>query len=147
MLKEEGVVVKVDEQFAWIQTQRKSGCGHCSSNQECGTASLAQVLGRKQNHLKVINNCAAKVGDHVIIGLEEQALVKGALLLYLLPILSLFITALGYQTLATLYTFLPSAEIFTALAGLCGLLIGLFAVERVTHKLANDYQPAILKVE
>jgi sigma-E factor negative regulatory protein RseC len=149
MLKEQGVVVSVDEHFAWIQTQRKSGCGHCSSNQECGTASLAQVFGRKQAHIKVVNDLAAKVGDQVIIGVEEQALVTGSLLLYLLPLISLFIVAVTYQTLATTVTFLPSAEIFTALAGLCGLFGGLFFVKYLTKKIANNtrYQPAILKIE
>jgi sigma-E factor negative regulatory protein RseC len=149
MLKEQGVVINIDDRFAWIQTQRKSGCGHCSSNQECGTASLAQVFGHKQAIVKVVNDLTAKVGDHVVIGVEEQALIKGSLLLYLLPLFSLFIAAIGYQTLAITYTFLPSTEIFTALSGFGGLLIGLFSVNYFTKKMEDNsrYQPIILKIE
>lgn len=148
MLEERGIVIEVKDKFAIVQTQRVSSCGQCAANQNCGTASLATVLGQKTTQVKVLNYKGAKVGDKVVIGLEEQVLLKSSLALYLIPLVGLFVAAIGYDMLAALAQ-LPDYEIFTVLAGLLGLLSGLRWVKRVTIKMSEDtrFQPMIVKAE
>jgi sigma-E factor negative regulatory protein RseC len=141
MLEECGVVVKVADEFAWIQTSRHSACGHCDSKSSCGTASLSQVLGQKKTEIRVINHLAVRVGDNVVVGLEEQALLRGSLVIYLLPLLCLFATAILAQTWF-------HSEQLTILSGIIGLAGGLLWVKRITAKMADDvrYQPVILRI-
>jgi sigma-E factor negative regulatory protein RseC len=140
MLKEHGIVVEINDQFAVVQTQGTSSrCGQCAG---CGTAA---VLGQKATQVKALNHKGAKVGDQVVIGLEEQALLKSSLALYLVPILGQFAAAIGYEMLVTFAQFPPS-EILTVLAGLFGLLAGLKWAKRVTGKMSEDtrYQAVVL---
>ncbi len=148
MLKEHGIVVEVKDQFAIIQTQASNSCGQCAANKGCGTASLAAVLGQKVVLVKALNHKGAKVGDQVVIGLEEAALLKSSLALYLLPILSLFVAAIGYEMLVASVP-LPSSEILTMLAALVGLLAGLKWAKRLMGKMSEDrrYQPIVLQTE
>lgn len=141
MLEEPGVVVKIADEFAWIRTQRHHACGHCDSKDSCGTASLSQVLGQKVTEVKVRNQVAARVGDTVIVGLDEQALLRGSLVLYLLPLICLFAAAIFTQTWF-------DSEILTIISGISGLAVGLLWVKRITAKMAEDirYQPVILRI-
>jgi len=148
MLKEHGIVVEVNDQFAIVQTQASNSCGQCAANKGCGTASLAAVLGQKVTQVKVLNHKGAKVGQQVVIGLEEPALLKSSLALYLLPILSMFVAAIGYDMLVASVQ-LPQSEILTILAALVGLLAGLKWAKRLMGKMSEDrrYQPIILQTE
>lgn len=148
MLKEQGVVIEIQDQFAIVQTERYSHCHHCTTNAHCGTASLATLLGRKHNRIKVINSIAAQVGDKVMIGLEEQALLKGSFLLYLLPLLTLLVAGIGYDLLAS-KNLLPRYEILTVISALLGFLMGLIGVKKISLKESQKtyYQPIILKKE
>ena len=56
------------------------------------------MLGNKRSRVRVLNPKAASVvvGDEVIIGINEQALVRGSLVVYTLPLLAMF--AFGCNT-------------------------------------------------
>jgi sigma-E factor negative regulatory protein RseC len=151
MLKEHGIVIEINAQFAVVVVQSQSGnrCAQCAANKGCGTASLAAVLGQiykyKVTKVKAINIHGTKIGDQVVIGLEKQALLKTSLALYLIPILCMFAVAIGYDMLVTSAQ-LPRYEIITVLAALVGLLAGLKWAKRVTDKMSKDtrYQPVVL---
>ncbi len=147
MLEERGVVISVNEQFTTVQTKRSNSCGECAANKSCGTASLANVLGQKYTEIKAIRHENAKVGDTVIIGLSEQTLVRSALLLYLLPLLTMFVMAISYKTLALMLHWQQS-ELLIALAGLTGLLLGFIVVKIITSNMSKNihYQPIIHKI-
>jgi sigma-E factor negative regulatory protein RseC len=146
MLEEHGYVVEVNDKLAVIQTKRTGICEQCTNHKGCGTASLASVLGQKTICITVVNDKEAKVGDNVVIGLEEQTLLKSALIFYLPPLLGLFVGAMGYDILAT-KTQLPNSEILTVFAGLVGFWMGFGWVKRVTVKMSKDSHkgPVILK--
>ncbi len=148
MLEELGTVVEATEQYVWVQTQRKTSCGHCESKSSCGTASLAQVLGQKYTEIRVENSLAAKKGDMVIIGLAERALVTTSLAAYLMPLIMLFFTAVTYESLASTLG-LPTAEFFTVIAGFVGLGLGLILVKYVVRYLLQyaQYQPVLLRIQ
>jgi sigma-E factor negative regulatory protein RseC len=145
MLEEWGVVVALEGNFAWIQTQRANACGSCGTT--CGTGVLAKVLGQKPNQVRVHNTESAKVGDRVRLGVHEQALVRGSLWLYLMPLGLMFAAALSYDIMAG--TFLPAGDGYTALAGLVGLGMGFVWINASALNMAQDprYQAIMLEVQ
>lgn len=147
MLEERGIVVNIDEPFATVQTQRLAGCGQCAAKANCGTGNLAEMLGQQYTEVKVASHHGVKVGDMVILGLEEQALVRSALVLYLMPLLGLLAGALAYE-MATRINQWPHLELLTILSGLIGFAVTLFWVKRLSLGMSTNprYQPVILEI-
>ena len=146
MLKENAFIVDVVDGVAWVETQRKSSCSSCQAKKSCGTPVLQKVLGKKRNILKVNNPDNYSIGDEVILGLQENALVKGSLLLYALPLLMMFIFAfIG----VFLFRFAGEeiTEGYSILFSLTGLGVGFWYVALSSRRLANDscYQARILE--
>ena len=134
MLEERAVVVEVFDQRAVIQIKPSNRCGQCAAT-HCGTTDLTA----KPVLVKVINHQGAMVGDEVIIGLEEKALLKSAVAIYLLPLLGMFAFAIGYRLLAVT-TPLPDYEILTVLASLIGLVVGLKFAQRALLKQSTLHE-------
>ncbi len=146
MIEKPGVVIQVEDQFAIVQTLADSSCQHCVNHQGCGMANLTSMLKPKYGTVRVVNQLAAQVGDQVIIGLEENALLKTALVFYLLPLLGLFSGAIGYEGIIVIMQW-PRQEILTIMASLLGLWMGLLQAQRINAKIGKDtrYYPIILK--
>jgi len=146
MIEESAKIVGVIEDFAWVETQRKSTCGSCQVNKGCGTSLLSNVLGQKRTRLKVRNPEGYQAGDQVVLGLEEGALVKGSLLLYSLPLLFMFVSAILGYSLFFLYE-LTYSEGYKILFSFAGLIFGFWFVAKRSSKLSSDsrYQASILR--
>ncbi len=143
MIEEKGWVVDLEGGFALIETERKSACESCAVKRGCGTGTLSKVLGKKSSRLKVLNSVGARVDDEVVIGLDETALVKGSLAVYIVPLLSMFLSAGVAQWL-----FASRGEGVVIGFALIGLLGGFFWVRHFSRRIAYDarYQPVILRV-
>ncbi|SEP99762.1 sigma-E factor negative regulatory protein RseC [Ectothiorhodospira magna] len=143
MIEETARVIAVDEPgFAWVETERKTACGTCSVNKGCGTSVIAKLFGQRRTQVRVIDPVGVTLGDEVIIGLEESALVRGSLAIYILPLVCLLIGAALGQWLWAGYGELP-----VVLAGLAGLAAGLGAVGGFTRRIRRDprYQPVVVR--
>ena len=146
MITEQAIVVSANKSETWIETQRKSSCGQCSANKGCGTSVLSKILGNKFSTMKAINKIDAKVGDNVIVALNESALLKGAFMAYIVPLLFIFVFALLGQLLVSLMS-LPDYELFIIAFSLLGFILGLKQLKRFSKSIANDedFQPVIIK--
>ncbi|MGA7801176.1 MAG: SoxR reducing system RseC family protein [Gammaproteobacteria bacterium] len=146
MIEESARVVALDGEFAWVETERKSACGSCAANKGCGTAALAKVLGQRRTRVRALNRPGAAVGDEVLIGLDERALVRGSLAVYAVPLLALLAGALFGQYMAVQLG-LADVEGTTVLAGLAGLGVGLLWLRGFGRRIQRDgrYQPVILR--
>ncbi|MCW8888627.1 MAG: SoxR reducing system RseC family protein [Gammaproteobacteria bacterium] len=113
MVEAQGQVVKLDDDFVWVETEIKSGCNHCSSRSGCGTGILSSVLGKRRPQVRVENSLDVKPGDAVVVAVEENGIVTGSLLLYLLPLLLMIILAVVGDSF-----FGESGAILLALVGL-----------------------------
>ncbi|OQW90493.1 MAG: hypothetical protein BWK79_19740 [Beggiatoa sp. IS2] len=147
MLEEYGIIVKTHEQFAWVQFQRQSSCHHCGTGAGCGTASINNLLGPKYTEVKVPNLLAAQIGDTVIVGLEERALLQGSILLYLLPLLCMLAGAFSYE-LFVARDLLPASDLLTALTSFGGLSGGIVWASVLLAKFSDTgrYQPVMLRI-
>ncbi|HHI92179.1 MAG TPA: Fis family transcriptional regulator [Gammaproteobacteria bacterium] len=148
MIEEHAQVIALDNNDVWVETQRRSACGQCAANKGCGTATLARVLGNKRSQVRTLNPEATPVavGDEVVIGINEQALVRGSLAVYTVPLLMLFVFGFLGELLST-QLLVTNQDILPIVLGLAGLLLGFVWVRRFTRGIADDvrYQPVLLR--
>lgn len=145
MIEETAHVVAADGEFVWVETRRQSTCGSCAAKQGCGTSALAKVLGNRLARVRAINHGVAQVGDQVVIGIDEQALVRGSLAIYLVPLAGLLLGAVVGALMST--RLLVTGEGLTIGLGIAGLLLGLAWVRGFTRRIHNDsrYQPVVIR--
>ena len=93
MIEETAQVVRVDGADVWVETRRRSTCSGCAAEKGCGTAALSKVLGNRRTLVRVLADMPLRVGDQVVIGIAEQALVRGSLAVYAVPLLLLLLGA------------------------------------------------------
>lgn len=86
MISEQGRVVAVNGDSAWVRTIRAKACDSCSVRGGCGQKVLASASGGRANQVLVRNHLGARVGDEVTIAIEESALLRASLLVYALPL-------------------------------------------------------------
>jgi sigma-E factor negative regulatory protein RseC len=138
-IEERGVVVAADADWATVRMQRQSTCGSCSARSGCGNGVLAEVLGRRVLEFRLANADDLRPGDRVTLGIHDRALVSGALIMYLLPLLGLIATpvVLGWM--------LPGVpEGGRILAGVGGFALGLIAVRRWLRDRGQRFEPVLL---
>ena len=146
MITENAIIVSIESNQTWIETQRKSACGQCSANKGCGTSVLSKVIGNKLSRMKAINKINAEVGDEVIVGLNEQSLLKGAFMAYILPLLFLFLFSYFGQLISDFFQ-INNNELLVIVFAMLGFYVGLRQLRKFSASIAENenYQPVILK--
>jgi len=146
MLEETAQVVRIKGDEVWVETQRRSSCDSCSAEKGCGTATLSKVLGNRRNVVRVLSAIPLGVGDQVVIGIREQALVRGSLAVYVIPILLLLLGGLIGE-LGAKQLIWQNAEFASVTLGISGLIAGLVWLKRFTRRIQNDpnFQPVVLR--
>tara|TARA_B110000977_G_scaffold114242_1_gene147750 strand:+ start:494 stop:973 length:480 start_codon:yes stop_codon:yes gene_type:complete len=127
---------------ATIEVVRKTACGLCGKTRGCGNAFWGKLFGHKDVSLKAENTINAKVGQSVIVGIEEKALLKSALLLYIAPLATMLFGAI-------LASKVSPSDLSAMVGAVAGLLVGFFWVKahvagRVYYQ---NYQPKILRLD
>jgi len=145
MIEETAQVTRIAGGEVWVETLRRSTCSSCAVEKGCGTATLAKVLGNRRNLVRVLSDQPLQVGDQVVIGITEQALVRGSLAVYAVPLLLLLAGAVVGE-LGAEHGLWDNAEPVSLLLGLGGLVGGLLWLKRFTRRIQNDrnYQPVVL---
>lgn len=144
MIEENARVVALEGDCAWVETQRRGTCDACAANGACGTSVLAKVLGRRRTQVRALNTVGAQLGDYVVVGLAEEALVRGSLAVYAVPLVSM----IGLAILMELVQPFGAQGDLAGIAGAAlGLLLGLAWVRRFSRRIRVDsrYQPVILR--
>lgn len=146
MIEETAEVVGIDGDGVWVETARRSTCSGCAAQHGCGTAVLSKVLGTRRTRIRVLADIPLAIGDRVVIGVAERALVRGSLAVYAVPLLALLLGALLGRLGADggVWT---SGEAASVVLGLAGLAAGLLWLKRFTRRIQQDrdYQPVVLK--
>lgn len=144
MIEESAEVVRSQGDLLWVSVSRRSACASCSAAKGCGQKRILDWLPSQQIEVQVANpDCLVlRPGQRVILGLEEGALVRASVLLYLLPLLGLILF-----TLVT--NFLQLSELFQILAAMLGLTLGFVATRLIAlRELAlGAYEPILIRIE
>ena len=146
MIEEQARVVAVDDGMVEMQVQRQTACDACSVNKGCGTGVLAKAIGVKPMRLRVRSALPLKVGDTVIVGIEDRMLVRSSFLVYALPLLLLLAGALFADFMAANLA-VENSDIVTIAGGIGGLMAGFFWLRVFSLRMSTDsrYQPRILR--
>ncbi len=141
MIEEKALVSSVDGEQIRVKAFGAASCPRCAAGQGCGGGVLARLLKRRDAEVMVAGNLdGLRIGDTVVIGLAESALLRASLWVYLLPVLTMFLLAAVAQTV------LGAGDGGVAAAGLTGLAAG-FWLTRIyaqTVPLA-EFRPQLLR--
>jgi sigma-E factor negative regulatory protein RseC len=143
VITETGRVLQVEGDWAWIACRRQVECARCAEGRGCGGGVLGRLLGDRLHKVRAAKGSVDVVpGDRVLIGLAEEAVLKAAAAVYLLPLL----LALGGGVLGA---YLTGGRDFAAVLGaVLGLAAGLAWARGYNHRHAADasLQPVILRL-
>jgi sigma-E factor negative regulatory protein RseC len=143
MIIESGRVVAIENDALWVETVRQSSCESCSVQKGCGHGLISKAVGGRSHHVRALlaPDCQQvfQLGDDVEIAVPERVVVGGALLVYILPLLSLLV---GAMLMSQWY----SADAWVALGALLGLVAGLAVVRIHAWWTRNNcqLQPRVL---
>ena len=145
MIEENAQVIEIKGDKLILQTQRQSACGSCEANKACGTSLLSKVVGQKFTRFQADNSINAKVGDTVVVGLPEDALLKGSMVMYIIPILGMLVFALLADFL--LAAVMQNRDLMIAVTAIMGLVSGSFISKWYfsSHDRAHLFAPVVLR--
>jgi sigma-E factor negative regulatory protein RseC len=128
MMEERALVVSIDGEQAFVEIQRDQPCALCGASQGCGISLWSRIFAKRRASFSTQNKLNAKVGERIIIGVEEGALLTGSLL--------------G----ANLADSQSAKDLYAALGALLGLILGLLLVRLYTAQSAGGrYRPVMLR--
>lgn len=142
MIEEQGRVLSAEAGAVWVETVKTSACGSCQARAGCGQALLQRFgAGRQQGFIRALSDTPLQVGDQVVIGVPEDAVVKASFTVYLVPLLGLFLAALAAEALGL-------SEPVVAAAAATGLAIGFAGVRWYAwlQRSNPDLQARVLRV-
>ena len=144
MIEEQAQVVDIKGDQLVLQAQTKSACGSCAANKGCGTSVLSKVVGRKFSYFQAKNDVDANIGDTVIVGIAEDALLRGSTMIYIVPILTMLFFALMAEYLVT-----PAQhhDLVVAASALAGLAAGSLLSRGYFRRRSRTqmYSPVVLR--
>lgn len=141
MIQERGRVIAIESGAVQVETLRRSTCSGCSINAGCGQGILGRLgVSEGRGQVRALSSLKLAPGDEVVLEVDEDLLLKSALLFYLAPLFGLF-------ALALLVAQLDLGEPFIIVAGLAGFLLAWLLVRRFARRHADDpaMQPVVLR--
>jgi len=129
MIEEQALVIYKEGDQVSVEIMRTKPCGLCGQTQGCGNSIWGKIFSHKRNKLSIKNNVGAKVGDRVILTIEENYLLRSSLLLYGLPLLFLFMGMVFMDTMVQ-----KNNDLLVLVGGIFGMLVGLILVKFLALK-------------
>lgn len=134
----EGVarVVRIADGTLWLEPEQTSGCGSCASSSVCGTGEpgLGTVASRNAARRFRLPLPAVypelRVGERIVVGIRQRALIKAALTAYALPLF-------GAIAVGGLAQYLYGSDRVSMLAMLGGLGFGLLLARGLARRLTR----------
>jgi sigma-E factor negative regulatory protein RseC len=145
MIEERAIILSLNSDAnnptVTLEIERKTACGLCGQTRGCGNSIWGKLFAHQSTAFKAQNSINANVGDSVIVGINEAALLKSALLLYMVPLATLFIGAM-------LAMQIKNTDGMAMLGAALGLVLGFVWVKG--HAASSTYfllqQPQILRL-
>lgn len=143
MLEEIAEVIEVHPDFILVSASRLGACSACQASANCGQRSLAGLFGNKNILLSLENpeQLPIEVGQSVVLGLHEHALLKSSFVMYLIPLFFLIVSAV-------VTTLLSFSEGLIVLSSLVSLSIGFLIARKLFLKLLSNpiYTPKLIRI-
>lgn len=112
-------VVAVEGALAWLEPEQTTSCGSCASSSACGAKGIGTTASRLEaRRFSLDNQAGLAVGERVVVGIRENALVKASLTAYAIPLATALISG-------ALAQWAEGRDGITMAAMIGGLLLGL----------------------
>lgn len=152
MLEEVATVIGLEtnhyQEYAQLEVIRKTPCTLCGKTRGCGVSIWGKIFNHGQKPLRLQNTIQAKIGDHVVIGIQEQAFLKNTLYLYGVPLFSMLIGATMSAFWLATGKNTATTDWYTLCGAIAGLVIGYLWLK--AHQTGANYQancqPTLLRV-
>lgn len=127
----EGVVQRIEGDEAVVEMAAPAGgCGRCDEPGGCRSGILTRPLGRSCRQFRLHNSLGARVGERVLVRIEDGATAANALSVYGLPVLGLLAGAAAGAGL-------PAGgdpDLAAATGGILGIGIGIGVLVRLRRR-------------
>lgn len=117
MIEEFAVVTKRLDDHVMLEIERRTACGLCGQKRGCGNATWGKLLGHDSHEFPADSAIDVKVGDSVVVGIDERIVLSSAFYLYVVPLITMLLGAVLADTLF-------DNEFYVMLAAASGLLLG-----------------------
>jgi len=143
MIEEQAMVVSVLNKQVSVEIQRKSTCSSCSAKSSCGTSLLERLFGQRKQRYSLTSDIDLKAGDAIIIGMDENAYLRGSFMVYSLPLIVMLLGAITAESFAGN----QSGEFASIIGAAIGFAVGMLVVNRFGRRVLSDsrYQPVVLR--
>ncbi|HYN53462.1 MAG TPA: SoxR reducing system RseC family protein, partial [Methylotenera sp.] len=91
MIEEYAVITGKADALATLELERRTACGICGQKRGCGNAAWGKLLGHKKQAFTAENRINANVGDGVVVGIDEHAVLSAVFYLYVVPLVGLIL--------------------------------------------------------
>lgn len=140
-MNQQGYVIEiVDDKIAKLKVQRHSACASCG---KCSSAHK-----NKEILINADNTIGAKLGDYVEISMKNINILKVTSIVYLCPLIGLFIgTLFTYLILQSMHSSF-NIDILSGISGfLCmGIIFLLIRYNEKRFKQSKEFIPNIIKI-
>lgn len=141
MMREWTTVIAWNNGIATLRCNQKSGCSACQARSTCGVRIMNEVKPNGVLEFRLPVKQHLEIGQKVELGISEANLLYSAFLIYLVPLLGLFIGA------GLCHWFIGN-DIAVMVGALLGGVIGFFTAKSYAKKLEKRhfYRPVILQI-
>ena len=145
MLTETGRVVAIESQGVWVETMRQSTCGSCAVQKGCGHSLLNRIYpGRSVHVWALLDKNLGKtyqLGDEVSISIPEEIILRGSVIVYMIPLFSMMCLALGASSMAS-----ANSDLIAMAGALVGFGLGVAVVRWHAWRHRGDVrlQPVVI---
>ena len=143
MIEEQVVITSITPEGAWVEGMQQSACGSCSAKAGCGQHTMSQ-LGRKVSLWLPLTDLADeainepfRIGQQVVVGLPEGAILRSTVVLYGLPLIALVIGAIAGHAVW--------GEVGSIILSVLSMLLGFKAARYWSLKNKQHWQPHFIR--
>lgn len=126
-----------------VEVQVKNACNHCDNTESCGTSAVASAFSPKVQIFSIQSDKDYQAGQLLKLGLPESVILKAAALVYLLPLLGLFVGA-SLATLLLPYLLAEVSDLHIMPVALFGAVMAWLFAKKVAKQMEISSQPVII---
>lgn len=94
MIETPARVMRVEGDTAWVRVESPASCGACAGK-GCGNSLYARLLHPREPEYPVANPISAEVGESVVVGIEDGAVLRAVASGYGVPLALLLAGAIA----------------------------------------------------
>jgi len=138
MMEEMAKVIRCDNQgWVTVEVEVKNACNHCDNSESCGTSAVSKAFSPKVQEFSIPSDSHYEPGELLRLGLPESVILKAAALVYLMPLLGLFLGAISASLISYQVGLISSDLIVIPFA-----LVGAFLFWRLAKSKARQMESA-----